>query len=191
MKYSWKHQSMYYLIEKKNKGWLCSQRSECSRWGRSLAEVYSVRDMSGRQANDSRGMPEPCFPYEHEYGVAFSLSVSLCKQWAIQEVKRWKEETLFAFLSLYVTVCVPYQGSRETIKKHGQSHSGSKEGAIWEECNAEDRSAYPVKTRQSSVQMRMSTWLNMAECVRWMARWRSFCRTETAWSQCSWYCTTL
>lgn len=35
--------------------------------------------------------------------------------------------------------------------------------------------AHPVKTRQSRVQIRMSTWLNMAELVLWMALWTSFC----------------
>lgn len=33
-----------------------------------------------------------------------------------------------------------------------------------------------MKTRHSRVQNRMSTWLNMADCVRRMARWKSFCR---------------
>lgn len=33
---------------------------------------------------------------------------------------------------------------------------------------------HPVKTRQSSVQIRMRTWLNMAELVLWMALWTSF-----------------
>lgn len=33
---------------------------------------------------------------------------------------------------------------------------------------------YPVKTRQRRVQISMRTWLNMAEWVLWMARWRSF-----------------
>lgn len=34
---------------------------------------------------------------------------------------------------------------------------------------------HPVKTRQSKVQIRMRTWLNMAELVLWMALWKSFC----------------
>lgn len=34
---------------------------------------------------------------------------------------------------------------------------------------------HPVNTRHSRVQNRMSTWLNMADCVRRMARWKSFC----------------
>lgn len=33
---------------------------------------------------------------------------------------------------------------------------------------------HPVNTRQSRVQKRMSTWLNMADCVRRIARWKSF-----------------
>lgn len=39
---------------------------------------------------------------------------------------------------------------------------------------------HPVKTRQSRVQMRMRTWLNMAELVLWMALWTSFCPETTA-----------
>lgn len=35
--------------------------------------------------------------------------------------------------------------------------------------------AHPVKTRHSRVQKRIRTWLNMADCVRRMARWKSFC----------------
>jgi len=40
-----------------------------------------------------------------------------------------------------------------------------------------------VKTRHKRVQMRMRTWLNMAECVLWIALCRSFCNTHThiAW----------
>lgn len=34
---------------------------------------------------------------------------------------------------------------------------------------------HPVKTRHSRVQKRMRTWLNMADWVRRMARWKSFC----------------
>lgn len=34
---------------------------------------------------------------------------------------------------------------------------------------------HPVKTRHSRVQKRMRTWLNMADCERRMARWKSFC----------------
>lgn len=37
---------------------------------------------------------------------------------------------------------------------------------------------HPVKTRHSKVQMRMNTWLNMAEWVLWMARWKSFWTEE-------------
>lgn len=37
---------------------------------------------------------------------------------------------------------------------------------------------HPVNTKQSSVQNRMRTWLNMADCVRRMARWKSFCGTR-------------
>lgn len=33
-----------------------------------------------------------------------------------------------------------------------------------------------VNMRQTSVLMSITTWLNMAECVRWIALWRSFCR---------------
>lgn len=36
------------------------------------------------------------------------------------------------------------------------------------------RGTHQVNIRQTSVEMRMRTWLNMAECVRWMARCRSF-----------------
>lgn len=36
---------------------------------------------------------------------------------------------------------------------------------------------HPVKTRQSRVQMRMRTWLNMAELVLWIALWTSFYTT--------------
>lgn len=43
--------------------------------------------------------------------------------------------------------------------------------------------AHPVKTRQSRVQKRMRTWLNMADCVRRMARWKSFCRRQ-CWGWC-------
>lgn len=37
---------------------------------------------------------------------------------------------------------------------------------------------HPVKTRQSKVQMRMRTWLNMAELVLWMALWTSFYKQQ-------------
>lgn len=39
---------------------------------------------------------------------------------------------------------------------------------------------HPVKTRQSRVQMRMRTWLNMAELVLWIALWTSFYPITTA-----------
>lgn len=35
-----------------------------------------------------------------------------------------------------------------------------------------------MKTRHKRVQIRMRTWLNMAECVLWIARCRSFCNTH-------------
>lgn len=37
---------------------------------------------------------------------------------------------------------------------------------------------HPVKTKHSRVQNRMRTWLNMADWVRRMARWKSFCGTR-------------
>lgn len=43
---------------------------------------------------------------------------------------------------------------------------------------------HPVKTRHSKVQMRMNTWLNMAECVLWMARWKSFWRQQGTLLHC-------
>lgn len=39
---------------------------------------------------------------------------------------------------------------------------------------------HQVNIRQTSVLMSITTWLNMAEWVRWIALWRSFCRgTDT------------
>lgn len=40
-------------------------------------------------------------------------------------------------------------------------------------------STHPVNSRHSRVQKRMTTWLDMADCVRRMARWKSFCREPT------------
>lgn len=37
-----------------------------------------------------------------------------------------------------------------------------------------ENTTHPVKTRHRRVQIRMSTWLNIADCVLWMARCRSF-----------------
>lgn len=37
-----------------------------------------------------------------------------------------------------------------------------------------ENTTHPVNTRHRRVQMRMSTWLNIADCVLWMARCRSF-----------------
>lgn len=41
-----------------------------------------------------------------------------------------------------------------------------------------------MKTRHSRVQKRIRTWLNMADCVRRMARWKSFCgaRIRGGWA---------
>lgn len=45
----------------------------------------------------------------------------------------------------------------------------------------EKKRSHPVKTRQSRVQIRMRTWLNMAELVLWIALWTSFYPITTAY----------
>lgn len=45
------------------------------------------------------------------------------------------------------------------------------------------KGTHHVNIRHTSVLMSITTWLNMAECVRWIALWRSFCR-ETDMSSC-------
>lgn len=44
------------------------------------------------------------------------------------------------------------------------------------EFSAGSQGTHHVNIRQTSVLMSITTWLNMAECVRWIALWRSFCR---------------
>lgn len=44
------------------------------------------------------------------------------------------------------------------------------------QCNVSSKGTHHVNMRQTSVLISITTWLNMAECVRWIALWRSFCR---------------
>lgn len=46
------------------------------------------------------------------------------------------------------------------------------------EFNTSGKDTHHVNIRQTSVLMSITTWLNMAECVRWMALWRSFCKNR-------------
>lgn len=74
----------------------------------------------------------------------------------------------------------PPQGGRME-EPPGPGREGAAVPRAWAACRL--AGTHPVKTRHSSVQKRMSTWLNMADCVRRMARWKSFCGRGHRWRQ--------
>lgn len=79
--------------------------------------------------------------------------------------------------------CLPVRGASWGSIHHPEAFlpmvtgAGAARGPVASVWAAPRSGTHPVKSRHSKVQKRMRTWLNMADCVRRMARWKSFCGT--------------